>query len=377
MKNLTLDKTDIRIASLVNKWDLSEEKKQSKIKILKSWQLKINNEEKFETILKICDYFRYYSPSLTEDTYKKFWEETKKEYGDFEGFLKTTLFTPLRSRERIESSIDMFSQFRLANSIDANSTFIEGPIVFVRKFKERKNDLKEKITFTKSEEKTLTQQIDILKNSLQTSILDKKTNKKIQKKINTLERKIHALKEQEKSSLNEFKKKFYYVKNIVIVDDFIGTGNSGEKLVKRLANELKESGITITFHLWVLEASDKGKMLIENAAQSLGIDLKIKFGLISHNVLAENLIFMTSDIPRVRDEINELMKDFKIPRSRYSNNHALASFVNAPNNNLALLSNESDRWEALFLRTKRVEEEKIIEDNDELKDIMQFIMGGE
>lgn len=362
------------IEKVVSRWDISEELKQNKIEILESWREMINDDEKFKLLLRICNKFQYYSTKLTADTYKVFFEDARKEHEDFDSFLESTLFTPLRTRERMESSVDMFSQFRLANNIDAGSTFVEGSIMFIKKFREFKEDLKKKIEIVEEEKKDLKKKVSILNADLQ-KYEDKKVKEIIAKKVKAANDSLVKLDKTFEEAANDFNKKYYYVKNIVIIDDFIGTGSSGEKLIKRLARELEGTDIDITFYLWILETSTIGKENIERLANSLGINLKIKFSKISLNVLEGNEVFSSEEQQIAEKEIKSILKSYNIPRSRYSNNHALASFVNAPNNNLALLSNESDQWKALFLRMKRVEKERKIKDTNELKDIMKFVMG--
>ena len=364
----------IEIKNVVNRWDISEELKSEKIKILKSWYVQIDDNKKFDIILKICNEFQYYSTSLTASTYEIIFEDIRKELTDFDVFLKSTLFTPLRSKDRIESSIDMFSNFRLANSIDANSTFVDGPIIFIKKFQQSKNSLRKTFESIDSDIELQNDKKIYLKNKLQ-YITEINKRKSISKEIKLIQIEINKLNLSKNKKIKEFNINYYYVKNIVIIDDFIGTGRSGETLIKDLAQELDGIDIDISFHLWVLEASIDGKKIIEELADSLGIKLDIKSNKISKNVLGENEVFSSDEILMAVETTNSLTKDFNIPRSDFSKNHALASFVNAPNNNLNLLSNESDQWKALFLRIKRGNKSKINTKQNELKDIMKLVMG--
>ena len=362
------------IEDVVSKWDISEELKRSKIEVLESWREKINDAEKFELLLRICNKFEYYSKKLTADTYKFFFEDARNEHKDFDSFLESTLFTPLRTRERLESSVDMLAHFRLANKIDAASTYVEGPVMFIRRYRKFKEDLKKHFESIEEEKTELKKKVGLLNTDLQ-KIEDGKVKKKIRKRIIEMNTRLLKLDETLKKLANDYKKYYYYVRNIVIIDDFIGTGSSGKKLIRRLAQELEGTDIDISFYLWILETSDIGIEEIERLAKSLGVKLKVKFKRISLNVLEGNEVFSSDELQIATKEINSIQRNFNIPRSRYSKNHALASFVNAPNNNLALLSNESNQWRALFLRIKRVEKDRKVIDNNELKDIMKDVMG--
>jgi len=364
----------LTIENVVSKWDVSEELKRNKIEVLESWREKINDAEKFELLLRICNKFEYYSKKLTADTYKFFLEDARKEHDDFDSFLESTLFTPLRTRERLESSVDMLAHFRLANKIDAASTYVEGPVMFIRRYRKFKEDLKKHFESIAEEKTELEKKVGILNADLQ-KIEDGKIIQIIRKRIIEVDTRLLKLDETLKKLANDYKKHYYYVRSIVIIDDFIGTGSSGKKLVRRLARELEGTDIDISFYLWILETSAIGIEEIERLANSLGVKLKVKFKRISLNVLEGNEVFSSDELQIATKEINSIRINYNIPQSRYSKNHALASFVNAPNNNLALLSNESDQWRALFLRIKRVEKDRKVIDNNELKDIMKDVMG--
>lgn len=365
----------IKINNVVNKWDISEELKSEKINILTSWYVQIGDNKKFDIILKICNEFQYYSEKKTASIYEILLEDRRKELTDFDVVLKSTLFTPLRSKDRIESSVDMFSNFRLANKIDANSTFVEGPIIFIKKFKQSINSSREVCKRITLDINLLNDEKLYLKSEL-THTTEIGKRKDISKAIKVIKEKINKKNSSIIKEIEEFKKNYYYVKDIVIIDDFIGTGTSGENLIKDLAKELDGTDIDISFHLWVLETSMDGKKKIEELADSLGIKLEIKSNEISKNVLEENKVFSSNEILMAKETVDSITKEFNIPLSSFSKNHALASFVNAPNNNLELLSNESDQWKALFLRIKRGNKDKVTLNSNELKDIMKFVMKG-
>jgi hypothetical protein len=356
---------------IVNLWDLNQEDQNNKLEILKDWETKLSEDE-FDIILKICRGFNYYSQELTARAYKTIFENKARTINDFDTFMKESLFFPLRRKDRIESAVDMFSSFRLVNKIDANQTRIMCLAEYLKNYKDRITYLKniDKTSMKMDDDENST--IENLQDSLKDSIKDQKVCSKIKKRIG----KIKASQTDRQDHLDklvlEFHKNYYSVKNIIIIDDFIGTGDSGVSFLRKIGEVIGDSKINFNLFLWVIETSDSGKQAIEKKAEELGFKIDISFYKKSIDVLEKDKIFSSDHIDDVNERIKTINKRHRLRPGIYCKNHAIASFVNAPNNNLTLLSENSINWTALFLRTKRNEVEKIASDT-EIKDTFEFI----
>ncbi|KGP74521.1 hypothetical protein [Pontibacillus yanchengensis] len=361
----------IEINDLVNLWDLNQDRRNEKIKILKQWEKELNQRE-FQTLLKICHKFNYYSESLAAEAYKNIFEDQASKRNNFNEFLQNSLFFPLRRKGRIESSIDMLSSFRLVNEIDANNIKVECVSEFLEKYKTNFEYTRDKVVENDSTVKELEKSIYVLRENLKIHSDNNRVRDKIEKRISKLEedRKYRI---DDSESLGEiFYEEFLSVQNLIIIDDFIGTGDSVIKFLKKINNVISGSKIDINLFLWVIEASKSGLEAIEEKAIDLNINIQVSYYKESINVLAEEIVFSNEEIDDVKKLIRNINEYYRLTQSGYSMNHAIASFVNAPNNNLTLLSEESSTWTPLFLRTKRNKKKRKFS-KTEMKDTLNFI----
>ncbi|MFD5022958.1 hypothetical protein ACFWMP_29145 [Paenibacillus sp. NPDC058367] len=352
---------------LVSEWDLDPAQRDKKLEILNMWEAMIGKAD-FESILEICSNFIYYSERLTALAYKDIFNKNNSEIDNFE----QSLFFPLRRKDRIESSVDMFSSFRLANNIDANKTYVNGAIDYLIKYRGSKEFNNKVIKEFDEEVCKIDDSIYILKMNLETYISDRKTHSSIKKKISELQVNKARRKERLDKSIEDFHRNYYSIKNLLIIDDFIGTGDSVNKFLKEIHEIINGSKISVNFFLWVIEASESGLEAIEHKANELGLEIVIRFYKKTKDVLAEDVIFSRDNLDKVKALIEQINKKNRLKPSPYCKNHAIASFVNAPNNNLTLLSEESSTWKALFLRTKRNKIEREVSSKD-LKDAYQYL----
>ncbi|MED4562274.1 phosphoribosyltransferase-like protein [Bacillus altitudinis] len=356
---------------LVQLWDLEQEEKDQKIEIFQMWE-KILKEDEFETILKICNNFSYYSYKLTAEAYKTIFDKNTCNIDKVEKFIESSLFFPLRKKERVESAVDMFSSFRLVNNIDANRTKMVCPTEYLNQYKKSIVDLKQFVN--ENDEKNIEDKetIQNLNNQLILNKKNKIISKKLKKRINFLQNNLAKRENSLNKNIENFSENYLTVKNMIIIDDFIGTGNSVISFLEKIGNIIMGSDIEIKIYLWVIEASESGIKAIEKIVEELGIDFNISFYKESIDVLEEDKVFSTENISGVREIIKNINKQNKLRPSKYCKNHAIASFVNAPNNNLTLLSEESSTWTALFLRTKRNKVERKIS-STALKEAYEFL----
>jgi hypothetical protein len=361
------------IKELVNIWDLNPTKREQKLEILRKWENDLNEAE-FETILEICNQFNYYSEKLTAEAYKSIFEKNASAVESFDMFMQSSLFMPLRRKDRIESAVDMFSAFRLANEIDANRTYVDGPISYLSKYKNSEGYLREIVKKKEQADSEDEDRIQNLQKELNVNSYNKKVTSKINKRISILEAKINKRDCSVSDLVKKFTENYFSVKNIVIIDDFIGTGSSVVNFLKKIDEIIGGSKIQVRLFIWVIEASASGMKEIEEKAKELNIKINISFYKKSIDVLAADIIFTCETENVVKEMITDINKRYGLRRGQYCKNHAIASFVNAPNNNLTLLSEESSSWTALFLRTKRNKNERKLS-KDEIKDAYQYLTG--
>jgi hypoxanthine phosphoribosyltransferase len=359
------------INELVLTWDLNQELRNKKLEILKIWEKKLEKND-FETVLKICSNFNYYSESLTAQAYKEVFNNNASKINMFDTFLEQSLFLPLRRKERIESAVDMFSSFRLVNKLDANKTHVNGPADYLEKYKASKDYNSKIVKECDQEDDKHAAAIQILRKQIEAHSENQKVRSAIEKRII----KIQAIKTKRQQriekSVQEFHQNYLLVKKLIIIDDFIGTGDSVSKLLNEIHRILSDSGISIKLYLWVIEASESGMKMIKEKAEEFGIEIDISFYKKSIDVLAEDIIFSSDNIDEVKELIKKINKQIGMKPGPFCKNHAIASFVNAPNNNLTLLSEGNSNWTPLFLRTNR----NIVQRNmssTELKDTLQFL----
>ncbi|WP_284037066.1 hypothetical protein [Neobacillus sp. 114] len=351
---------------LVLKWDLGEVQRNEKLDTLMKWETQLEREE-FQTILRICNVFNYYSEKLTAQIFKIIFEENFSSL-----FIEHSKFMPLRRKDRVESAVDMFLSFTRINKIDVNRTNLNGPADFLKKYKARKEYLSKMVKENDIEDSKDNAKILNLQNEIKDQSKNQRLQSKIQKQISKVQARKDKRQLRSKELVEEYHLNYYSVKNMIIIDDFIGTGTSVVKLLKEINRIIGNSEISINIIFCVIEASETGIKEIEEVAKKLGIQIQIKFYEKSTDVLAENIVFSSDNINGVKEMIKNINRKNRLKVSTYCKNHAIASFVNAPNNNLTLLSEESSSWTALFLRTKRKVDNREVS-SDELKDTMQSL----
>ncbi|SEO44513.1 hypothetical protein SAMN04488134_107160 [Amphibacillus marinus] len=359
-----------KLNEVVHLWDLDKKNKNDKIQILKIWMENLSEDE-FGILLDICSNFNYYSEKLTAQVYKKLYENNISKPDDVEIFLSQSLFFPLRKKDRIESAVDMFSSFRLVNNIDANRTKIICPADYLINYNSNYHNLKKLVEENDLTDKNDNERIQNLNQQL-INIKNETISKKIEKKIINLKKGKNNREQRLNKRVELFNENYFSVKNMIIIDDFIGTGDSVVSFLKKIGKSLKENDINIKINLWVIEASKQGLEAIEDIVTKFELDMSISYYKESIDVLVEEKLFPTQNIRDVQEIIRGINKRNNLKPSRYCRNHAIASFVNAPNNNLTLLSENSFTWNALFPRTKRNKEERIIS-RTELKEAYDFL----
>ncbi|MDA1846752.1 hypothetical protein PDL09_06065 [Bacillus cereus] len=358
------------INELVLMWDLDGNLRNEKLSTLMKWKEDLEEEE-FEVVLKICNHFNYYSERKTAHVYKSVFEEKICSMESVDVFIKKSMFMPLRRKDRIESAIGMLLSFIYLNNIDVNRTNVNGPVDYLKKYKDKKESASKIVEECDQEDSVDDAAILNLqeKSAIQSN---QKVKSKIEKQISGLQARKAKRAKRLNALVKEYDEKYHSVKNLIIIDDFIGTGQSVIKLLNQIGEITKDSDIGTKLYFLVIEASKSGMEEIEKTAKRLNIEIQISFYKISTDVLEENMVFSSDNIDQIKEMISNINKKNKLRKSEYCRNHAIASFINAPNNNLTLLSKENANWKALFLRKTR-NNDREEKDSDELKDAMQSL----
>ena len=177
-------------------------------------------------------------------------------------------------------------------------------------------------------------------------------------------------KEKLEKERDEFIEANYYylnVENIFFVDDFIGTGRSAVTFLTELLKY--ESAKSFNIYLFALEISQDAMIKLEKFASLNEINLILLYSRMSINVLEENVVFNKSEIISARKNIHNVSSKYKIEGGGFCINNAIASYVNAPNNNLPLLYKRKNGWTPIFKRTNKVPSPK--PNSSEIKDLIK------
>lgn len=150
-----------------------------------------------------------------------------------------------------------------------------------------------------------------------------------------------------------------FPKNIVIVDDYIGSGNTIKNyLIDLLSNDFDVKNKN--FYILALNVSKTGKNEIEKFAIERGMCLKIIYNKCSNKAYEPNNIFKETELQYHKnlygDAYDNSVKnpnlDFKFG---YDQIEALVSFYyNTPNNTLGIFWQDLFKFRALFSRHKKV-----------------------
>lgn len=325
--------TEKEIYEIVNSWDLSEAVKKTKIEILEEWKGKVSEEEK-NILFKICSNISYYSEKLTckslVDIEKRVLEDT-----DY----PNTLFFSIKKKERMESSAGIlftyacYSNLRASypqNIIDIDTTF------FIKNFIKDLNDINEYLNAYKD-----------LKEEMQGDILSLEEIN-IKNKMDEIEKKLREI--QSRRGFNIFK-----INRLVLVDDFIGSGKSIKSIIDSIVPILKSltKDKQLVLNVFVLECQNKVKNEVLDYFKNknlINVTMDIYCAHEAIDFINDVDIYNDDEIRIYKDVINKLMRKYNLTNNPFTKNMGVASFVNAPNNNLPLISKESASWNPIFKR---------------------------
>ena len=344
--------------------------------VLSTWQKQISDDA-FPIFKYIVSIFNYYSSEKAATVFKDL--DVRLQYLSND----EVLFLPLRTKDRMESSIPLVSMLQLHLSMDISRTNFKDSGSVLRDIYCKKREyaiayrLSEKGMTNSSLDCSLTQSImacdrainalkkqqielEEYKNNLISKLqagepIPKGTNiKKISADIKNLKHKIKN-KENEKSViLNVYLLDYVsliQVKNVVIFDDFLCTGTSVNNFINDNVKYFKEL-IDVQFLFLFLESTREGKVEVEKTIKMNELsNVRIAFGVEAINVDNEVEKKSQSDLKIFQQEEERIENLFVFEKSKYQCRTAIASFINSPNSNCNFLcSRGNGEWQPLFER---------------------------
>lgn len=145
-------------------------------------------------------------------------------------------------------------------------------------------------------------------------------------------------------------------KTLVIIDDYVGSGNNiiGElKRMFSIAPELQNSKL----YFLVLHATNVGIIALEDFTKNLGLDLTLIYLDNTKKAFQDDYIFKKIDARIKQDEYTQICNKKDVGKSvilGYNDVQSLVSFSKTtPNDTLGLFWHSADNFVALFKKTKR------------------------
>lgn len=335
------------------RWGLSHTEYEQKERILNFWK-ENTSEVEFEKLCEICINLNYYSAHRAGNALLSALESSEYDIIKNQDYL----VLPLRRATRFETSNALYAPFIFATGIYEDSLF--------QTFMDPIKDLFNHILDFEEYYRNTINNIDLLSSkqeNLKARILT--TNEKAQQK--SISKKIRAYEKQVERYYYDIAEKGAYnqiyldkINCIVLIDDFIGSGESIKKFFnahKNMIYAILEYKPDFSFIIVVLECTVLGRTVIEKYSTENNIKINIVNYSVARNIFEEHYIFGSREsVEESKNILSELVnkKGIRI-LSDYNMNLAVASFINAPNNNFPLLITGNHSWTPLFKRKVKVD----------------------
>jgi len=352
--------------SIVNKWEIEPEKKEDKIATLEKWNEKLSDDEK-KIVFKICENIHYYSFSKVAE---KIEEVQKKVISVTDNKIKNVLFLPLKTKSRVESSENIFIpyiNFSGLREITPQNLIIKKSRDFIEEFVDAKNYTKKLIT----EYIEKTKEYELCSDELAKVGDDIAQKKLMENKIRACLRRTTKI----NNDLQDFWSNKTYgndVQKIIFIDDFLCSASNLYNFLESILPILDKLNLDdeLCIDFWFLEKYRPSMGKINNIIGKFKNNVSLN---IFSSVDSINFVEQSAELGIKKEvmikTIDDISKNYKIPKnqSEYNQNLGIATYTNAPNNNLNFIINESKEWEPLFRRTKMI---KI----DNKKKIKEFLL---
>lgn len=367
------------------------------ISVLNAWEKQISPEA-FPIFKYVVSFFRFYSTEKVVNAFQLL-NETEQYLSK-----KEALFLPLRHKDRMETSLPLFTTLGLVLPIDVNRTKMNISSTVLSDIYEKKTQyasadrliknksgnisIKCKLTETIGDLNSticrLSEEKSKLENKRKNTILQLRNKEKnvsnkniakIKKDLEYIKKQIKECESKKKGVLNEYLQSYVsliQVQNIIIIDDFLCTGTSIKGFMEEnlvLLQSLKD----VQFLFLFIEATSEGIRNIKDFIKSNNLtNVKIIYGDESINVDSK-IALSEFDLNTFHTEECRITSQFALQESDYQCRTAIASFVNSPNSNCRFLNSKGNgSWEPLFEREIRKE----VDINHEVLNDVSTIYGG-
>lgn len=344
--------------------------------VLEDWEKQISKHA-FPIFEHIVRKFNYYSSGKAASVFKKL--DSEFHYLSE----KEVLFLPLRTEDRMESSVPLVSMLQLHLLMNISRTNFKDSGSALRDIYMKKREFSSAYRLTEAEmpdtwfDCALTRSIlkcekDINdlrqeqigyeeeKNDLISKLkagepIPKDADvKTISDKIKLVKKKICNKGSEKSGLLNAYlldNVSLIQAKNVVIFDDFLCTGTSVNDFIEENIEYFKKLS-DVQFLFLFLESTTIGRRKVEKTIEANKLsNVKIGFEVESINVDHEIENLSQSDFEIFQQEEDRIESLFDFEESEYQCRTAIASFINSPNSNCNFLcSRGNGKWHPLFER---------------------------
>lgn len=374
---------------ILNNWDMTDEEREIKKNVLKKWWSKLENQQEKEIIYDICLNINYYSVKRTVESLT--YLESNTFHGDT-NLKKRSLIFPIRKKARFESSNGIFADYIVGSSIRkdmAENLIFDNPKQYLKHFVETMNKDSEYLRIMRKTEELIDTKASfkkLIKENSFEELFDMDisyeefmdtdiTFKELVKEISSFEEMLEEINQNHEKYWEVKDFPWYTIDKLIFVDDFIGSGSSIEEFINEYLLPPLESlddKLKIQIIFWILECSKIGENHYNKIISSSSIPSNITFELCYKEKAIDFLNDSKRFTKKTNEEVNEVLKRVnktnKLKSGKYCVNTGLASFINAPNNNLPIITKESTEWEPLFPRVnmnrpnkKKLYQERMLE----------------
>lgn len=313
------------IIGIVDKWDMESQLKEEKKEIIQSWRELLNDDTR-QILLKISSEIIYYSPNDVSSYFKEIFpselfvedsfhikvmgnKERLESIANFE--MNKAYYVPLRTEDRIESSNTIFMNFFNSLPILDSIGTVDKVDYILNKKKKFEDEIAEY-------EAQLEENYDQVIENIMVSYA------------------------QDNQGMLDFE-------YLVVVDDFVGSGESLESYLESLVDYFclfQDEKLTLI--ICVIEISEMAIKRLNDWATSRNLDFVIVHKRVSNNILS--MLYQGEELGEVEEILKKFYEDFSIRPNKYCINNIAVSYVNSPNNNVPYIYFKCESWNPIFPR---------------------------
>lgn len=149
-------------------------------------------------------------------------------------------------------------------------------------------------------------------------------------------------------------------KNLIFFDDVVGSGKTVTTFLKTYEEDLKDA----TVYLYVFFITKQGEENIKNTLNKLNINLTIVKHKLLNKCLDEIFKEDSKNTRKIIREHGRKIYSIKEPIMGFMGTEIiLSTFRNTPNNTIVHFRKDTDKWQSLFPRNKKVDRLEIKENS--------------